>query len=302
MGKVHFVSICHCDRVEWGESAYSYDDMESAIQMINEMIAKVEDECGVRIPMTYLPCFFHGKKEYSVAVEKADLFRELLKMGNEIGVHTHVAYDNLPTQDEFIVPDADALENLGFPRPKTWVAGDFYTTPNTIRRLETGGYAVDGSVVPLEGKFYHGSRRQFEIDYSKCKTQSPYRPSYEDISLPGNSPIVELPVTAYLPELCYRDQYFPLTKQKPEERLLSKWHEREKTGVDVFHIFWHPQDLWHPHDAWYPQETGKPKKIDHKLLESFESLLCMAAELEDVAFSTAYEAAKDWTTSDLNPH
>jgi hypothetical protein len=62
MGKVHFVSICHCDRLEWGESAYSYDDMESAIRKINEMIAKVEDECGVRIPMTYLPCFFHGKK------------------------------------------------------------------------------------------------------------------------------------------------------------------------------------------------------------------------------------------------
>ena len=120
---------------------------------------------------------------------------------------------------------------------------------------------MDGSVVPLEGKFYHGSRRQFEIDYSKCKTLSPYRPSYEDISLPGNSPIVELPVTAYLPELCYRDQYFPLTKQKPEERLLSKWHGRERTGVDVFHIFWHPQDLWRPHDAWYPQEAGKPKKI-----------------------------------------
>jgi len=52
------------------------------------------------------------EKGYSVAGEKADLFRELLKMGNEIGVHTHVSYDNLPTQDEFIVPDADALENL----------------------------------------------------------------------------------------------------------------------------------------------------------------------------------------------
>ena len=297
MCKVHFVSICHCDLVEWSESAYSYDDMEFAIKRMIEMVAKVEDDYGVRMPVTYLPCFLHEKNGYSVAHEKRDLFKELLKMGNEIGVHTHVEYDNLPAQDEFIVSDADALENLGFPRPKTWAAGDFYTTPNTIRQLERGRYAVDGSVVPLEGKFYHGSRRQFEIDYSKCKTLSPYHPSYEDICLPGDSPIVELPVTGYLPELCYWDQHFPLTEKKLEERLLSKWRKRGEAGVDVFHVFWHPQDLWYPHDAWYPQEAGKPKKIDHQLLKSVERLLRMAAELEDIVFSTAYEAAKDWTRS-----
>lgn len=39
-------------------------------------------------------------------------------MGNEIGVHTHMEYDDLPSQDGFIVSDAYALEKLGFPRPK----------------------------------------------------------------------------------------------------------------------------------------------------------------------------------------
>jgi len=168
-------------------------------------------------------------------------------MGKRDWVHTHVAYDNLPTQDKFIVPDAYALENLGFPRPKTWVADDFYTTPNTIRQLETGGYAVDGSVVPLEGKFYHGSRRQFEIDYSKCKTLSPYRPSYEDISLPGNSPIVELPVTTYQNYITGINTFLLPSKNQRKDFYLSGMKER--TGVDVFHIFWHPQDLWCPHDA-----------------------------------------------------
>ncbi len=219
-------------------------------------------------------------------------------MGNEIGVHTHVEYDNLPSQDEFIVPDADALEALGFPRPKTWVAGDFYTTKNTIRQLERGSYAVDGSVVPLEGKFCHGSRGQFEIDYSKCKTLSPYHPSYEDFSLPGESHIVELPITGYLPELSYWDQRFPCTEEKLEERLLSKWRKREEVEVDVFHVFWHPQDLWCPHDAWYPQDTGKPRKIDRQLMKDVEELLRMASELDGVVFSTAYEAARDWAQNE----
>lgn len=288
------MAICHCDRVEWGESAYSYDDMEIAVRAMINIATKVEDSCRVKVPMTYLPCFLHGQNGYSVANEKIDFFKELLKMGYEIGVHTHVEYDNLPAQDGFIAADADALENLGFPKPKTWAAGDFYTTSDTVRQLERGRYAVDGSVVPLEGKFYHGSRKQFEIDYSKCETLSPYHPSYKDISLSGGSSIVELPVTGYLPELCYWDQHFPLAEEKLEERLLSKWRKREETRVDVFHIFWHPQDLWHPHDAWYPQETGKPKKIDRQLLKSAERLLRMAAELEDIVFSTAYGAAKDW--------
>lgn len=279
--------------MEWGESKYSYDDMELAVRNMIETAAKVEEECGVKMPMTYLPTFWHERPRYSVAHERTDLFKELLKTGNEIGVHTHGEYDNLPSQDDFIVSDADDLENLGFPRPKTWVAGDWYTTPNTVRQLEKGGYVVDGSVVPLEGKFYHGSRRQFEIDYSRCKTLSPYHPSYEDISLPGDSPIVELQVTGYLPELCYWDQHFPLTKEKLEERLLSKWRKKE-VEVDVFHVFWHPQDLWQPHDAWYPQEAGRPRKIDRQLIQSVERFLCMAAELDEVVFSTAYQAAKDW--------
>ena len=288
--------------MEWDESAHSFDNMELAIKTMVETAARVEDERGVRIAMTYLPCFLHGRDGYFIANEKRDLFKELLRMGNEIGVHTHVEYDNLPSQDEFIVPDADALEALGFPRPKTWVAGDFYTTPNTIRQLERGRYAVDGSVVPLEGKFYHGSRKQFEINYSKCKTLSPYHPSYEDISLPGDSPIVELPVTGYLPELCYWDQHFLLTEEKLEERLLSKWRKRGEAEVDVFHVFWHPQDLWRPHDAWYPQDAGKPRKIDRQLMKSVEGLLRMAAELEGVVFSTAYKAAMDWAlrASNLN--
>jgi hypothetical protein len=296
MSKVHFVLVCHCERVEWDES-YSFEDMEFAVRSMIEIVAKVEDEYGIRIPLTYLPCFSHEKDECFVVKEKRDLFKELLKMGNEIGVHTHVEYDDLPSQDRFIVSDANALEKLGFPRPKTWVAGDFYTTHNTIRELEKGKYAVDGSVVPLEGKFYHGSQRQFKIDYSKCKTLSPYHPSRNDISLLGDSSIVELPVTGYLPELLYWDQHFPLTEEKLEERLLSKWQKREETGVDVFHIFWHPQDLWCPHDAWYPQEAGKPKKIDYSLLECVENLLRMASELEDIVFSTAYRAAMDWDES-----
>lgn len=125
--------------------------------------------------------------------------------------------------------------------------------------MEKGKYAVDGGVVPLEGKFYHGSQRQFEIDYSKCKTLSPYHPSRDDISF-----------------------------------LVAK--ERE-IGVDVFHVFWHPQDLWRPHDAWYPQEADKPKKIDHSLLECAGNLLRMASELEDIVFSMAYKAAMNWDES-----
>lgn len=294
MGKLHFVLVCHCDRVEWPDSAYSFDDMEFAVRKVCEMVTKIQREYSIKIPMTYLPCFMHEKRAYSVAHERTDLFRELLKMGNEIGVHTHVGYDLLHTQDGFIIPDADALENLGFPRPKTWAAGDWYTTFNTIRQLEEGGYAVDCSVVPLEGKFYHGSQKQFKLDYSRCKTLSPYHPSYGDICIPGSSSIVELAVTGWLPELCYWDQHFPLAENKLDERLLSRWRMIDETTIDVFQVFWHPQDFLLPHYAWYPRDSSRERRIDKQLLDSTERFLRMAAELDSLEFSTAYQAAKDW--------
>lgn len=294
MGKVHFVLVCHCDRVEWPSSAFSFDDMESAVTKVTDMVGRIEREYSVKIPVTYLPCFMHGRESYSVAHERTGLFTELLKMGKEIGVHTHVEYDELPSQDSFITSDADALEDLGFPRPKTWAAGDWYTTNNTIRQLEKGRYAVDCSVVPLEEKFYHGTQKQFELDYSRCKTLSPYHPSYEDICLPGDSSIVELPVTGWLPELCYWDQRFPLAGEKLEDRLLSKWRKSNDIAADVFHVFWHPQDFWLPHFAWYPQDSNQERRIDWQLLRSTERLLRTAAELDDLQFSSAYRAAKDW--------
>jgi len=294
MGKIHFVLVCHCDRVEWPDSAYDFDDMESAIRKVIEKIRTIEREYSVQVPMTCLACFMHDREGYSVAHERIELFRELFKMGNEIGVHTHVGYDELPSQDSFITSDADDLENLGFPRPKTWAAGDWYTTANTIRQLEKGGYAVDCSVVPLEGKFYHGSWKQFEIDYSRCRTLSPYHPSYDDICLPGGSSVVELPVTGWLPELCYPDQHFPLARENLEDRLLSKWRKKDRNLADVFHVFWHPQDFWLPHYAWYPQDSDQHRRLDHQLLDSTERLLRMAADLDDLQFSTAYQAAENW--------
>lgn len=297
MGKLHLVLICHCDRVEWLGSAYSYDDMEFAVRELAEMLVSVEREYNIEIPVTYLPCFMHENAEYSVAHERTDLFKELLKMENEIGVHTHVGYDRLPSQDGFIIPDADTLEELGFPRPKTWAAGDWYTTSNTVRQLEEGRYTVDCSVVPLEGKFYHGSRKQFELDYSRCKTLSPYHPSYEDICRPGESSIVELPVSGWLPELYYWDQRFPLAEKRLEERLLYRLRMRGETAVDVFQVFWHPQDFWLPHYAWYPEDSSQEPRIDKQLLKSTQGFLRLAAELDGVEFSTAYQAAEEWERS-----
>jgi len=297
MGKIHFVLVCHCDRVEWSDSAYSYDDMEFAVRQLTRILVRIERECDVEIPVTYLPCFMHGEVEYSVAHERTGLFMELSKKGNEIGVHTHVGYDQLPSQDGFIIPDADALEGLGFPRPKTWAAGDWYTTSETVRQLEEGRYTADCSVVPLEGKFYHGSRKQFELNYSRCKNLSPYHPSYEDICITGESSIVELPVNGWLPELYYWDQHFPLGEKRLEERLLYRLRMRGETAIDIFQVFWHPQDFWLPHYAWYPGNSGQEPRIDKQLLKSTQGFLRLAAGLDGVEFSTAYQAAEEWERS-----
>lgn len=75
-------------------------------------------------------------------------------------------------------------------RPLSFRAGRFGVGGNTVRCLEELGYLVDSSVTPtLRWDYPEGL-----VDFSRAGNQ-PYRPSREDIASPGDSRLLEVPVS-----------------------------------------------------------------------------------------------------------
>jgi hypothetical protein len=76
--------------------------------------------------------------------------------------------------------------------PVAFRAGRFGIDAATLRELIPLGYEVDSSVTPLE------EHRQDHGPDFRTAPQHPYRPALEDITKPGDLPIVEIPVSVGL--------------------------------------------------------------------------------------------------------
>jgi len=183
---------------QWSEAGRRHLQVRNAGRLPD--LQRVCDAHGVR--PTYLVTWEMATEPDSVAV-----LRGLLETGRcEVGTHLH-PWSSPPRRPEDLrgtypsqLPDdllerqlrelTEAIEARLGVRPVSYRAGRHGFDARSLRHLEALGYRVDSSVDPL----FNESRRG-----GPCFAGAPVRPyrlDRGDVRRPGDSPILEIPVTA----------------------------------------------------------------------------------------------------------
>jgi len=272
MDTLHVVLVCHTE-LDFDGSWQLFERVQPEIEAI---LSRVADASGKQPKMTY--CLTGA----FLSERLDDAFRFLAE-GHEIGIHSHLPGAHRPRHrydgpyayrfDEQGVLNQDAVAgalrqiamSLGLPAPRTHVSGMFTFQRTTIQTLADAGFTVDCSLLPGVKGTHEATGDFILADNRRRETPYPYRPSAEDPWADGNSPIIELPVSANLGGADIGQQ------SSDVERRIA-----ELQGPDVFQSFWH-------HFEFVKPGPGS--------LEGAERFLMACAANEKARFSTASEAA-----------
>jgi len=218
----------------------------------------------------------------SDAVESTKkVLREIVKSGHEIGYHGDggQGYAILKAATETISRHLNVVP-IGFRAHRHKISCE------TLLSLSKIGYKYDSSII--------ASFRLFNPYFSSRAPKSPYRPSLSDICVPGQSHLVEIPISVLpiikLPLALSYIKLFGLTIYK---FFLSRLRE------EVVTMYLHPYDLFQlpskidaPHRFMMARKGGrKGFNVLKGLLEYFES-----------AFSPEYICAKETLQHLVNVH
>jgi peptidoglycan/xylan/chitin deacetylase (PgdA/CDA1 family) len=138
------------------------------------------------------------------ASEYGELLAEGLHRGHEVGSHgwehglrNYENYGSSPYDDQlrWLELTTGAVEKATGVRPHSFRAPNLWVGETTLRVLETLGYTHDSSVPARRydagmGQLGHQTR------YFRAP-RDPYHPSREHLAVPGDSPVVEVPPSAF---------------------------------------------------------------------------------------------------------
>jgi hypothetical protein len=198
--------------------------------------------------------FFAGR----FAESYADLIRECRRRGHELGTHgwkhggieededfRSASYDQ---QREWIRLATEAVEKASGIRPVIFRAPNLWISETTLRALEDEGYRYDSSVPSR--RFDCGFGRVHYLKYFRAPSE-PYRLSSSHLRTPGNSPIVEMPPSAFL---------FPANMGTLRVLGLSvmKWIVRQISQRSSRLVFYcHPHEFVHSYRQSFPPNMSK---------------------------------------------
>ncbi|UCD92973.1 MAG: polysaccharide deacetylase family protein [Methanobacteriota archaeon] len=126
------------------------------------------------------------------------IMKEILGQGHNIGCHGSehkVQYYSSKTrewQEENISKAKKQISTVLGKAPKAFRAPNFSVNSDTIRVLESQDIRLDSSILP--GRVVKKWRLMKLLDFREAPRE-PYRPSREDPTKPGDSNVVEIPVT-----------------------------------------------------------------------------------------------------------
>jgi len=198
--------------------------------------------------------FFAGR----FAEAYPDLVRDCHDRGHQLGTHGW-AHGGLEDDEDFraasyeqqrrwIRQATDAVEKAAGIRPVVFRAPNLSIGETTLRALEHEGYRYDSSV-PAR-RFDMGFGRVHYLKYFWSPLE-PYRPSGDDLTTPGESPLIEVPPSSCL---------FPFnmaalrTLGLPMVQRMIRWIGRRSRHL-VFYC--HPSEFVYAKDQVFPDAMSK---------------------------------------------
>jgi peptidoglycan/xylan/chitin deacetylase (PgdA/CDA1 family) len=186
------------------------------------------------------------------------LVRDCHDRGHQLGTHGW-AHGGLEDDEDFraasyeqqrlwIRQATDAVEKAAGIRPVVFRAPNLSIGETTLRALEDEGYRYDSSV-PAR-RFDMGFGRVHYLKYFWSPLE-PYRPSGDDLTTPGESPLIEVPPSSCL---------FPInmatlrTLGLPMVQRMIRWIGRRSRHL-VFYC--HPSEFVYAKDQVFPDAMSK---------------------------------------------
>lgn len=126
-----------------------------------------------------------GDPEQSILLRYPEIYEQVKEAGQEISIHVHVRRADYKTRKSEITEAVNRLRESGYDI-SSFKAGWYFSNENTIKVLEELGIAYDCS--PLKNSVA-GSVRWYDMP------DSPYHPSYDDITKVGNAKVLMIPIT-----------------------------------------------------------------------------------------------------------
>lgn len=192
------------------------------------------------------------------AVEYPDLMQEAARRGYDLGTHgwAHGQDDDedfkrgsYEDQKRWMLDSTAAVEQASGVRPRGFRAPNLSVSETTLRVLEECGYTYDSSVPAHRFDFFYGQVNSLRYFRSPL---APYHLSRTDLGKPGDSPVLEVPPSAY---------FLPMNMSSL--RVLGvgtvRWAMRRIRKLSpVLVMYVHPQEFEVPEKQTIP--TSNPKR------------------------------------------
>jgi len=131
-----------------------------------------------------------------VAESLPDAVRRIFVDGHVVGSHSlthrHICEMTLSDQVHAIQTSIDSLTRITGQPTKMFRAPNFSANGNTVRALAQVGVPLDSSVLP--GRYAPRWKIRKTYDHRRAP-RAPYRASVSDVDAPGQSSVIEVPVT-----------------------------------------------------------------------------------------------------------
>ena len=162
-----------------GKPKYSADvGLTEGVPHLLEFFAKYNVRATFHIQEQHDP-------EQSILLRYPEVYERVSEYGQEVSVHVHIKQADYTTRKSEITAAVNRLRENGY-NISSFKAGWYFSNENTIRALEELNIAYDCS--PLKNSVV-GSMRWYDMP------DSPYHPSYDDITKTGDARLLMIPIT-----------------------------------------------------------------------------------------------------------
>jgi len=232
-----------------------------------------------------IPATFHIQEQAdvhdSISLRYPHILEAIQEGNHEIGLHVHFekGYD-LESREIEISSGIKRLEER-YGKIVSFRAGKYFTNKDTIKILEKYGIKYD--VSPYKNTSI-GNMRWYDIP------DSPYRPSYKDITKIGNAKILMIPITNKRLGIIL-DSSIPLELMKKGTKALISESKKIKQPIIIFFST-------HSWKCIDPVTNNFRKDIIQRLKEYFEFL----KQFSNIEFMNIKTLGERWEQGKFTPY